>query len=96
MCSSSISRSELTDACNSLIVSGAGQRLVGLADSGLDRLAVISQRGQIHRLAGDSGDHRPENLVLALVVGTDPGEQCRGVMTDRGRLGGRRSLVEAG
>ena len=65
------------------------QGLAGPAGRGLDRPVVIGQRGQVNGLPGGGGDHRPQNLVLVLVVGADLGEQRRGVAADGARLRGR-------
>jgi hypothetical protein len=61
---------------------------------------VIGQRGQVNGLPCGGGEHRPEDLILVLVVGPDLRQQCRGVPPDGVRPGARcavsGNLAEAG
>ena len=65
----------------------AGHGLGGPAERRVDRLMVVGQRGQVHGLPGGGGDHRPDDVVLAVLVGEDLGQQRRGVAADGARPG---------
>jgi hypothetical protein len=64
------------------------------------RLMVIGQRREVNGLPGGGGDHRPEDLVLVLVVGPDLRQQRCGIPPDSVRPGARRAasgdLAQAG
>ena len=78
----------------------AGHGLGDPAERRVDRLMVVGQRGQVHGLPGGGGDHRPDDVVLAVLVGEDLGHERSGVAADGAGLGGRPvlggDLAEAG